>query len=104
MSSTYTYLLADTDNKEAILIDPVLETVGRDLKLIDELGLSLKLAGESGNLKHNFFQQLIQINTYFDHPFSEHPLPCRPHYWNRTTEKESVGIGECHIQAQWSYC
>ncbi|XP_062319490.1 persulfide dioxygenase ETHE1, mitochondrial-like [Osmerus eperlanus] len=44
VSSTYTYLLADTDNKEAILIDPVLETVGRDLKLIDELGLNLKLA------------------------------------------------------------
>lgn len=43
-SSTYTYLLADTDNKEAVLIDPVLETVDRDLKLIDELGLSLKLA------------------------------------------------------------
>ncbi|KAM6967820.1 persulfide dioxygenase ETHE1, mitochondrial [Aplochiton taeniatus] len=43
-SSTYTYLLADTKSKEAILIDPVLETVDRDLKLIDELGLSLKLA------------------------------------------------------------
>lgn len=43
-SSTYTYLLADADCKEAVLIDPVLETVDRDLKLIDELGLSLKLA------------------------------------------------------------
>ncbi|XP_046884498.1 persulfide dioxygenase ETHE1, mitochondrial-like isoform X1 [Hypomesus transpacificus] len=43
-SSTYTYLLADTANKEAVLIDPVLETVDRDLKLIDQLGLTLKLA------------------------------------------------------------
>ncbi|KAK2844924.1 hypothetical protein Q5P01_011583 [Channa striata] len=43
-SSTYTYLLADRDTKEAVLIDPVLETVDRDLKLINELGLSLKLA------------------------------------------------------------
>ncbi|XP_067094865.1 persulfide dioxygenase ETHE1, mitochondrial-like isoform X1 [Osmerus mordax] len=43
-SSTYTYLLADTANKEAVLIDPVLETVDRDLKLIDELGLTLKMA------------------------------------------------------------
>uniref|UniRef100_UPI0037E8D29F persulfide dioxygenase ETHE1, mitochondrial n=1 Tax=Semicossyphus pulcher TaxID=241346 RepID=UPI0037E8D29F len=43
-SSTYTYLLADTDTKQAILIDPVLETIDRDLKLIHELGLDLKVA------------------------------------------------------------
>ncbi|XP_045901956.1 persulfide dioxygenase ETHE1, mitochondrial [Micropterus dolomieu] len=43
-SSTYTYLLADTETKEAILIDPVLETIDRDLKLIHELGLNLKMA------------------------------------------------------------
>lgn len=40
-SSTYTYLLADPISKDAILIDPVLETVERDAKLINELGLSL---------------------------------------------------------------
>jgi sulfur dioxygenase len=28
-SSTYTYLLADTITREAVLIDPVLETVDR---------------------------------------------------------------------------
>ncbi|XP_068615280.1 persulfide dioxygenase ETHE1, mitochondrial [Brachionichthys hirsutus] len=43
-SSTYTYLLADTDTGDAILIDPVLETADRDLKLIRELGLNLKVA------------------------------------------------------------
>ncbi|KAF1388275.1 hypothetical protein PFLUV_G00088500 [Perca fluviatilis] len=43
-SSTYTYLLGDTETKEAILIDPVLETIERDLKLIRELGLDLKVA------------------------------------------------------------
>lgn len=41
-SSTYTYLLADAETKEAVLIDSVLETVDRDLKLIEELGLKLK--------------------------------------------------------------
>lgn len=41
-SSTYTYLIADPASKEAALIDPVLETVERDLKLIDELGVKLK--------------------------------------------------------------
>ncbi|XP_068179610.1 persulfide dioxygenase ETHE1, mitochondrial [Antennarius striatus] len=43
-SSTYTYLLADTDTRDAIIIDPVLETIDRDLKLIHELGLNLKVA------------------------------------------------------------
>lgn len=40
-SSTYTYLLADEDTKEAVLIDPVLETLDRDLKLVSKLGLKL---------------------------------------------------------------
>lgn len=44
-SSTYTYLLGDEETKEAVLIDPVLETVDRDVKLIEELGLTLKVAG-----------------------------------------------------------
>jgi sulfur dioxygenase len=38
---TYTYLLADQDSREAIIIDPVVERVERDLKLIAELGLEL---------------------------------------------------------------
>jgi len=41
-SSTYTYLLADPATKEAVIIDSVLETAERDLKLIQELGLELK--------------------------------------------------------------
>lgn len=40
-SSTYTYIIADNKTKEAAIIDPVLETVDRDLKLIEELGLKL---------------------------------------------------------------
>jgi len=46
-SSTYTYLLADLDLKEAIFIDPVLEQVDRDLKLLKELGLSLRYCLET---------------------------------------------------------
>ncbi|TGL93133.1 MBL fold metallo-hydrolase [Leptospira barantonii] len=41
-SSTYTYLIADKETKEAAIIDPVWETVDRDLKLIRELGLHLR--------------------------------------------------------------
>jgi glyoxylase-like metal-dependent hydrolase (beta-lactamase superfamily II) len=40
-SSTYTYILADAENGEAVIIDSVLETVNRDLKLIGELNLKL---------------------------------------------------------------
>ncbi len=40
-SSTYTYLLADPVTKRALLIDPVIETVERDLRVIAELGLTL---------------------------------------------------------------
>jgi len=43
-SSTYTYLLADSDTKEAVLIDPVLETAERDAKVVEELGLELVFA------------------------------------------------------------
>ena len=40
-SSTYTYIIADKETREAAIIDPVLETVDRDLKLIEELNLKL---------------------------------------------------------------
>jgi glyoxylase-like metal-dependent hydrolase (beta-lactamase superfamily II)/rhodanese-related sulfurtransferase len=41
-SSTYTYIIFDPKSKEAAIIDPVLETVERDLALIKEMGLKLK--------------------------------------------------------------
>jgi glyoxylase-like metal-dependent hydrolase (beta-lactamase superfamily II)/rhodanese-related sulfurtransferase len=40
-SSTYTYLLGDSQSRSAVLIDPVFEQVRRDAALIDELGLKL---------------------------------------------------------------
>lgn len=40
-SSTYTYLLADEESRQAALIDPVREQVDRDVKLVAELGLTL---------------------------------------------------------------
>lgn len=38
---TFTYLLADEESREAVIIDPVYEMAGRDLALIEELGLKL---------------------------------------------------------------
>lgn len=45
-SCTYTYLLADINNKTAILIDPVIEWAERDKTIIEELGLTLKYASK----------------------------------------------------------
>lgn len=41
-TSTYTYLLADSETREAVLLDPVIEMVDRDLGLIKDLNLNLK--------------------------------------------------------------
>ncbi|MFB2836094.1 MBL fold metallo-hydrolase [Floridanema evergladense] len=46
-TSTYTYLIADEKTKEAALVDPVIEQVDRDLKLIQELGLTLRYCLET---------------------------------------------------------
>ncbi len=46
-SSTYTYLIADPETREAALVDPVLEQVARDLQLVRELNLALKFCLET---------------------------------------------------------
>lgn len=46
-SSSYTYLVADSDSRDAIIIDPIFETVERDLKLIKELRLNLRFILET---------------------------------------------------------
>ncbi|MEH2051951.1 FAD/NAD(P)-binding protein [Nostoc sp.] len=46
-SSTYTYLIADSQTKDAVLVDTVLEQVDRDLQVLDDLGLSLRYCLET---------------------------------------------------------
>ena len=41
-SSTYTYLLSCEHTGETVLIDPVIDTVDRDLSVLKEMGLDLK--------------------------------------------------------------
>mmetsp|Transcript_38113 Transcript_38113/g.81221 ORF Transcript_38113/g.81221 Transcript_38113/m.81221 type:complete len:350 (-) Transcript_38113:383-1432(-) len=43
-SSTLTYILSDAHSNEAMIIDPVLEQVDRDLAAVEALGLNLTLA------------------------------------------------------------
>jgi glyoxylase-like metal-dependent hydrolase (beta-lactamase superfamily II) len=46
-TSSYSYLLADEESRDAVLIDPVREQVGRDAELVAELGLGLVAALET---------------------------------------------------------
>lgn len=46
-TSTYTYLLADSSTREAVLIDPVRDQIERDVLLLEELGLQLKYTLET---------------------------------------------------------
>ncbi|HIK56931.1 MAG TPA: MBL fold metallo-hydrolase [Synechococcales cyanobacterium M55_K2018_004] len=46
-TSTYTYLVADPETREAVLVDSVLEQVERDRQLLNELGLTLKYCLET---------------------------------------------------------
>lgn len=45
-SCTYSYLLADAETREGVLIDPVDKTVDRDIAVIKDLGISLKYASK----------------------------------------------------------
>ncbi|MEA5467143.1 MBL fold metallo-hydrolase [Leptothoe sp. PORK10 BA2] len=47
VTSTYTYLVADPQTAEAVLIDPVLEQVERDVTLLNQLGLTLSYCMET---------------------------------------------------------
>jgi glyoxylase-like metal-dependent hydrolase (beta-lactamase superfamily II) len=40
-TSTYTYILGDADSGVALIIDPVIDQVERDIKILAELGLTL---------------------------------------------------------------
>jgi uncharacterized NAD(P)/FAD-binding protein YdhS/glyoxylase-like metal-dependent hydrolase (beta-lactamase superfamily II) len=46
-SSTYTYLIADSQTKGAVLVDTVLEQVERDLQTLHDLGLTLRYCLET---------------------------------------------------------
>lgn len=43
-TKTFTYILSDAKSKEAVIIDPVIEKVERDLQIIKQLDLKLKYA------------------------------------------------------------
>ncbi len=52
-SSTYTYLIGDDESHQAVLIDPVLEQVGRDAALQDNISLMSALGRLRANDQHD---------------------------------------------------
>ena len=63
-SWTYTYLLADSESKEAVIIDPVVDQVERDLKIIE---VSEKGGGGGGRLTvgKKFLVRIIILSSRF---------------------------------------
>jgi glyoxylase-like metal-dependent hydrolase (beta-lactamase superfamily II)/rhodanese-related sulfurtransferase len=57
---TYTYLLADEESGDAVLIDPVREQMERDLTILEELGLTLRYT--------------LETHVHADHVTSAGPL------------------------------
>ncbi len=76
-TSTYTYLLADEDSREAVIIDPVLEQLDRDATLIAELGLVLLYA--------------LDTHVHADHVTATGAL--RNRLGARTVLSEGAGVG-----------
>ncbi len=83
-SSTYTYLLFDTDSREALIIDPVDEQLGRDLGVLREYGLQLML--------------VMETHAHADHVTSASLLV--EHTGARTAAPEACGIRTAAIQLQ----
>ncbi len=80
---TYTYLLADEASKEAVLIDPVLEKVDRDMQLLQELGLTLKYA--------------IDTHVHADHITATGALRDRTGCQTGVSKKGEVGCSSMHL-------
>ena len=83
-SSTYTYLLADLALKQVILVDPVLEQVERDLKLLQELGLSLHYC--------------LETHIHADHITGTGKLRELTGCWGIVPENAQVNCANRHIQ------
>ncbi|HEX9193499.1 MAG TPA: MBL fold metallo-hydrolase [Burkholderiales bacterium] len=76
-SSTLTYLIADDSNHEAVLIDPVTDQVGRDVRLLREHGLALKYT--------------LETHVHADHVTAAHAL-------KQATGAQTAVCRDCNAQ------
>ena len=83
-SSTYTYLIADSETKTALIIDPVLEQVERDLNLLQQLGLTLKYS--------------LETHIHADHITGTDKLRQLTEAKGIVPQHAQVTCADCHIQ------
>ncbi len=76
-SSTYTYLIVDDETHAAVLIDPVIEQLERDLQLIREHGLVLK--------------HVLETHVHADHVTASRAL-------REATGAQTAVARDCHAQ------
>jgi glyoxylase-like metal-dependent hydrolase (beta-lactamase superfamily II) len=97
-TGTYTYLIADRATKAAVLVDPVIEQVDRDLKWLHELGLTLKFCLET----HIHADHITGTSKLRELTGCEGIVPDRAHVAcaNRfVTDGEVLRVGDVEIQA-----
>ena len=80
---TYTYLLADPETREAVLIDSVREKADRDIKVIEELGLNLLYT--------------LETHVHADHITGASAL--REHFSSKSVVSARAGAACADVQA-----
>jgi sulfur dioxygenase len=97
-TGTYTYLIADPATKAAVLVDPVIEQVDRDLKWLKELGLTLKFCLETHiHADHITGTSKLRELTGCEGIVPEHAdVACANRF---VTDGEVLRVGEIEIQA-----
>jgi sulfur dioxygenase len=97
-TGTYTYLIADLTTKEAMLVDPVIEQVDRDVKWLQELSLTLKFCLETHiHADHITGTSKLRELTGCEGIVPEHAhVACANRF---VTNGEVLRVGEIEIQA-----
>ena len=100
-SSTYTYLIADSKTGEAAIIDPVLENTDAYLQLINELGLTLKLALDT----HTHADHITALGKLREQTQCHTMLGEQSHSEcasSRFSDKQILHVGEIAIEALYT--
>lgn len=96
-SSAYTYLIGCEGSGEALLIDPVLETVERDLELLGELQLTLKYTIET-HIHADHVTGAARLRECTGCRCAAPQKSCASHVDLPVREGEAIRIGKLELQ------